>query len=471
MALVATIGVSWAPFDFSAADVARRIDFALRPLRTPAQVLDLLPHLLVFTGLGILAALSARSGARSPRLVLALAVLAAAIETGQLFLPVRHPEVFDLIAHLSGALLGVLVGRRFLTAKRRRSSRPRSRGLHLGIAWFSGIAGFLTIIVPLLGCSWLTDWDRNFPLVVGNEADGQRPWLGEIRYLCLYRQALGESDALRCFRTVQDSDPSRYREPMGLLAAYRFTSREGDKFVPDPGSRLPLSLGPARADLLGRDGLILKRPSLISTEGAAEALTSSISESGRFSVEVWFRPSDLKQNGPARIVTLSTDPWHRNFTLGQERKRLVFRVRNRISGQNGTRYQLETGGILRPGLRHVVVAYDRGVSALFLDGRRAGPVRDLRTTPSLLGLGQRMPGELVVMFLWVFPFLVSFRALDGRRYLLRILPLLIPLALPLLLSDPVNAQATRAARLGCFGAACLLSVLLVDKFCANPARR
>lgn len=80
------------------------------------------------------------------------------------------------------------------------------------------------------------------------------------------------------------------------------------------------------------------------------------------------------QTGPARLVSLSEDPWDRNFTLGQERDAPAFRVRTPATGANGIVPGLRPAGGLRDGARQIVVAtYDGTRVRLFVDGR---PVAD-----------------------------------------------------------------------------------------------
>ena len=47
------------------------------------------------------------------------------------------------------------------------------------------------------------------------------------------------------------------------------------------------------------------------------------------------QPANAIQDGPARIVTLSSDPTHRNFTLGQERDAFDVRLRTQKTSANG----------------------------------------------------------------------------------------------------------------------------------------
>jgi hypothetical protein len=88
---------------------------------------------------------------------------------------------------------------------------------------------------------------------------------------------------------------------------------------------------------------------------------------------------DSNQTGPARIVSLSRDPYNRNFTLGQSNSDLIVRLRNGLTGDNGSRPELVVPGILGTGEpRHLVMTYHGGIERVFVDGIQEPYVLDLR---------------------------------------------------------------------------------------------
>jgi len=52
-------------------------------------------------------------------------------------------------------------------------------------------------------------------------------------------------------------------------------------------------------------------------------------------IEVWIKPANTTQAGPARIVTVSKDPGQRNFTLGQKGSAYEVRLRTTSTSPNG----------------------------------------------------------------------------------------------------------------------------------------
>ena len=71
-------------------------------------------------------------------------------------------------------------------------------------------------------------------------------------------------------------------------------------------------------------------------------------------------------------MTLSGDPGRRNFTLGQSRSELVFRLRTPLTGENGYRPELVVPGVFsNHARRHLVVTYDGLDLLTYVDGIRS----------------------------------------------------------------------------------------------------
>jgi len=125
--------------------------------------------------------------------------------------------------------------------------------------------------------------------------------------------------------------------------------------------------GAAKFDAAGRmdvaNGAML-------AEGADERLLTACRQSHQLAVEARIAPASGRQTGPARIVSFSTDGYHRNFTLAQEGDKLLFRLRTPRTGVNGMNPET-TLCTIRPGRdHHVIVSYSPGRLCCYLDGRR-----------------------------------------------------------------------------------------------------
>ena len=126
------------------------------------------------------------------------------------------------------------------------------------------------------------------------------------------------------------------------------------------------------------------------TSGELRTVTAPVSLYDRLiageglTVELWVRTASAEQGGPARIVSYSLDPWHRNFTIGQEGRALITRLRTSQTDQNGTNPSLRVLDTFRAGTtQHVVVTYSFQRQAVYIDGKlriaAAVPQGDFRT--------------------------------------------------------------------------------------------
>ncbi len=90
-------------------------------------------------------------------------------------------------------------------------------------------------------------------------------------------------------------------------------------------------------------------------------------------VEARVTTASLDQSGPARIVTASTGPDHRNFTLAQEGADLVFRLRASAADANGVATEAHVPAVFVAGrAQHLVVSYDLATLAVYVDGALRG---------------------------------------------------------------------------------------------------
>ena len=104
-------------------------------------------------------------------------------------------------------------------------------------------------------------------------------------------------------------------------------------------------------------------------------MIDSVRASNEITLEIWVKPANTTQKGPARILTLSADTHSRNFTLGQGRwgtqpsDLYDVRLRTTVTSDNG-RPSLSTGsGSLTTQLTHIVYTRDAsGVARIYIDG-------------------------------------------------------------------------------------------------------
>jgi hypothetical protein len=110
---------------------------------------------------------------------------------------------------------------------------------------------------------------------------------------------------------------------------------------------------------------------------ADQQLIEACKASNELTIEATIKPANTTQGGPARIVTFSTDPTHRDFTLGQEKDHLILRLRTPQTGENGVNPELNLGAVKAGRTVHVVITYADGRVVCYLDGKQVEESREV----------------------------------------------------------------------------------------------
>ncbi len=138
---------------------------------------------------------------------------------------------------------------------------------------------------------------------------------------------------------------------------------------PGPGQDVKLNLaGPLRTS---DDALLVEGSTALSTVDPMSAFVESCQQTGELTVAALLAPANLEQEGPARVVTLSTDTSQRNFTLGQSGSRWTFRLRASTTSSNGMPDFEAPEGSVTGEAAHLVVTRDaEGVVRFYVDGKQ-----------------------------------------------------------------------------------------------------
>src|SRR5258706_1673519 len=272
---------------------------------------DFVSNLVLYTPLGI-----ALSGSSLIRAFLVGLFLSTSGEVLQLGYVNRVPSLFDIAANICGAVRGYLAA---MFWPRATGCNPVSLRVYRPFALAAiPIAIFGTMILLFnRPRSDFSNWSSTFHLAVGNELTGDRPWAGTISEFAIYPFAMAQS---------QISDLNSRRS------------------VSDPSEPPLVSLAPT-----GSGRPLLSKPEEL-------RLYDTLVRTNQFTLLVSMRTSNLEQIGPARIVTYSQDRTQRNFTLGQIRKSLTFRLRTPDSGPNGNNPGLISGPVLSLNRTFIVAA-------------------------------------------------------------------------------------------------------------------
>jgi hypothetical protein len=423
------------PFEFAEGTSRARGVFPwgfVAALMVPFEALrlhDFVQNIVYFLPWGVLVFVfvgSPRSRALTKVALAALlgGMLSLVIELCQVFF-LRSPSIFDVLANILGAGLGALlcaaspidvrwvVARSLALADRSRLLLP---------------AGFALATVPLvisvIKSPWTDfhNWNQGFTFQIANEASLNRPWLGKIHLAAIYDRALAQEEIAQHYRAGVSRAGRESRSTAGLIALYTFSEGRGASVrdVSGYGSPLNLTLSPSshfRWHGEG-DGLEVIRPAILRSAGPAKKLYGALRDSGELSVEMWITPANVKQKGPARIVSFSRDPVSRNFTVGQERADIDFRLRTPLTGSNGTIVNLRTrDGFLAREQFHLIATYKNGVEKLYVDGREHPDRVDLTKADIMVAFGTKKSplSQLAYSLFYFFP--VSFfysRALRAR---------------------------------------------------------
>jgi len=160
-----------------------------------------------------------------------------------------------------------------------------------------------------------------------------------------------------------------------LLALYTFSEGSGSVVQDSSGSGVALDLTIADINSVEwQDGALdIVYPTIISAVNSSQDNSSKIIDAVKqreeLTIEAWVTPVNNTQKGPARMVTLSSTPYARNFTFGQDRAGYDVRFRTTDTNKNG-RPSLSAANSVFIQPTHVV--YTRGadgIASLYVDNQ------------------------------------------------------------------------------------------------------
>ncbi len=165
----------------------------------------------------------------------------------------------------------------------------------------------------------------------------------------------------------------------GLLVFYDFEEGQGTT-IHDTGpgvGPLDLTLDNPNAATWIDGGLSIDSATIIQSAGPATKIIEACKASHAITIEIWIKPANTSQSGPARIFTLSPSGSQRNFTVGQSSSLFDFRLRTTATNNNGTPSVASPSGSATTNMTHVMYTRDAGGDVrIYIDGveRTAGNV-------------------------------------------------------------------------------------------------
>ena len=159
----------------------------------------------------------------------------------------------------------------------------------------------------------------------------------------------------------------------GLASLWDFAGAEPD-FLRDRQGLVSAVEVPDTAAVEPTAGVLRVLDKVLLTAPPPTSLMTTLMGSQALSVELWVKPANLEQEGPARLFTISKDPNTRNLTVGQEKRALHVRLRTTSTGDNGANPEMVVPDVFSEQLVHVVYTWAKGGEAkVYVDGQpRAG---------------------------------------------------------------------------------------------------
>lgn len=204
----------------------------------------------------------------------------------------------------------------------------------------------------------------DYPVGAANEIapEDDRTWLGDIYLIAVYDRML-RGDEIKVNFDAGYNGNSRVTK--NLIALWNFNGNYDDQ------TENPLNFAyypSGTTEWIEGGGIRINESTTLST-ASPNKVVDAIKASSAFTAEVWIKPANLTQSGPARIFTISQNSGVRNFTLGQQGTEYRARCRRLGTTDQGTPALIAPAGSVELNLQHVVYAIDdRGAATIYING-------------------------------------------------------------------------------------------------------
>ncbi|MEM7592212.1 MAG: VanZ family protein [Cyanobacteria bacterium P01_A01_bin.83] len=296
------------------------------------------------------------------------------VETLQIYLPTRTPNFIDLLSNILGGVLGTVIWFccQFIWRYFQLLDLSKNKLLFVTLSYASLI---FCLMISLPRTHNFSNWNPNFPLLIGNEQTGDRPWRGRIKQVYFATHSLSEQEIAQTFTKEQP------RATTPWFTGYQLT---GNSDYPDQNERSPNLEWQEVPPTKKNEGMIsLSQQHWLLTPEPATKLNQAIQQTSQFSLLTTVATRDIHQTGPARIISLSASPFRRNLTIGQQGSGVIVRLRTPLSGLGATNTNLTFPNILGDTKPHqLLFNFDGKTLQLFVD--RPSEVYTLNLSPEVL---------------------------------------------------------------------------------------
>lgn len=353
--LIATLS----PFNFSFVDNLS-IQKIIASFGNVSDFKDIVNNILLFIPLGVSSTayfqkIKIKPMSKLFTLVISSAGLSLTVEILQVFLPSRSPTYADIANNTIGGIIGIACFYMWhlqsfiyiLSCLEKRMSRNYVTKIRLLFFGYT-LLSFL-ILIPWQNTTKLSNWNLTYPLSLGNEQTGDRPWHGYVSEVKIADKAVSENEVLGLFNN------KNYLNMIGnsLIASYQLADK---KSYQDSNGQLPEFLPQGQpSNIVNGEGVALSSSYWLKTATPTTLLSKRIRETSQFTIITTVATADISQTGPARIISISSDNSHRNFTLGQQGTNLNLRIRTPITGENATDIKLSVPDVFANTRSHYIV--------------------------------------------------------------------------------------------------------------------
>ena len=357
------------PFDFAYPDNFSWDDFKIIMTRVSSPG-DIFVNLALFIpfGWGLTALFTTKKFSLQQSILLTFIFsvgFSSIVEILQIFLLFRMTTLADVASNsLSGFLGGVL----FLLVRHRlkRFYFYFNQRFFLKIFMVFWLIYLITIgisLISLKDATKLSNWNAQFPLMIGNEQTGDRSWKGEISYLYLSDHFLSSATIEKLLITNnQDKNYQDY-----LLGAYIFEESKA-KYTDQLGNLPSLKWQAKHLITTEKNAITLDENNWLKTEVTPYELTQKIKEKSQFTIITKIKTNKKKQLGPARIISFSQDVYQRNLSLGQLGTHLNLRLRTPITGNNARTPEITLRNFFADMKPHqIAIAYNGEQLKIYVD--------------------------------------------------------------------------------------------------------
>ncbi|MGK7898352.1 MAG: VanZ family protein [Xenococcus sp. (in: cyanobacteria)] len=361
--------VTLAPFDFTYPDNFSRDDLRniLTAVSSPGDILVNLALFMPF-GWGLTAFFTTKKISLLQNILLTLVVsfcFSSLVEILQIFLLLRRTSPTDVMNNsLSGLLGGVL----FLLV------RNRLRKIHFYfnqrlflniflITWLVYLTSIGISLISLKDATTLSNWNAQFPLMIGNERTGNRAWSGEISYFYISDRFLSSS-IIENFLTNNNSGVKLQDYFLGAYIFDGATSQYSDVL----GNLPNLVWQGQPVGSTTKSAITLSNNNWLQTEVTPSQLSKRIQDSSQFTILTKIKNQNQQQSKEARIFSLSQNIYQRNLSLEQSVKDLKLRLRSPLTGDNGRNPELILRNFFDEVSEHqIAIAFNRKQFKIYLD--------------------------------------------------------------------------------------------------------